>query len=136
MKNADRKVELLKKLQKELDHRTQIENEAVRLIENCEIEKAGDLLQSVDDSIVNQIKEELEKLDAESGKEETEELQECVGMVSHDAINIKIETAGLMKKSDLKELIVEAAEIKKIYPDFEVNIDVAYTFTGRWRKDE
>lgn len=68
MKKADKKAELIRKLQEELDQRTQVEEEAIRLMENCEFEKAQELLGSLDDSIVKEIERELEQLDADSGK--------------------------------------------------------------------
>lgn len=62
---ADKKTELLKKLQKELDRRTQIEEEAVRLISNGECEKACELLNTLDDNVVKDIEQELDRLDTD-----------------------------------------------------------------------
>ena len=57
MQKTDRKIELLGKLQEELDRRTQVEEEAVRLISNGECEKACELL-----------RQELDQLDADAAK--------------------------------------------------------------------
>ena len=77
MKKIDKKTELLKKLQVEQDRRTQVENEADRLICNEEYEKAAELLESLDDQIVRDIEAELDKLDQEPEEEvETEEFDE------------------------------------------------------------
>lgn len=72
MKKIDRKAELLKKLQTEIDRRTQVENEAISLISGGEHEKAKELLESLDDQIVKEIQSELDKLDQEP-EEETDE---------------------------------------------------------------
>ena len=71
MKKIDKKTELLKKLQAELDRRRQVENEAIRLISSGECEKACELLDSLDDQIVKDIDAKLDNLDQES--EETDE---------------------------------------------------------------
>lgn len=65
MKKADRKAELLKKLQKELDRRTQVEKEAVKLISNGECEKACELLNTLDDNVVKDIEQELDRLNTD-----------------------------------------------------------------------
>lgn len=63
MKKTDRKIELLGKLQEELDRRIQVEEEAVRLISNGECEKACELLNALDDSIAKSIRQELDQLE-------------------------------------------------------------------------
>ena len=68
MQKTDRKIELLGKLQEELDRRTQVEEEAVRLISNGECEKACELLSTLDDRIVKSIRQELDQLDADAAK--------------------------------------------------------------------
>jgi len=74
MKKIDKKTELLKKLQAELDRRRQVENEAIRLISSGECEKACELLDSLDDQIVKDIDAKLDNLDQES--EETDETED------------------------------------------------------------
>lgn len=39
MKNIDRKIEEIKTLQAELDYRTKVENEAIKLISECRKQK-------------------------------------------------------------------------------------------------
>lgn len=68
MKKADKKAELLKRLREELDRRTQIENEAIHLIGENRIEKAQEILDSIDDSILKEIEQELDRLDMENGE--------------------------------------------------------------------
>lgn len=47
MKKIDRKIEEIRKMQEELDHRTQVEEEAVRLISECRFEEAIALLDTI-----------------------------------------------------------------------------------------
>ena len=54
MNKIDKRLELLKKLQAEMDRRTQVEEEVYRLISNCEFVKANDLLKTLDDEIIKQ----------------------------------------------------------------------------------
>lgn len=44
--------EVIKTLQAELDRKTEIENQAIRLISECRFQEATELLHSLDDSIV------------------------------------------------------------------------------------
>ena len=74
MKKIDRKVELLKKLQTEIDRRTQVKNEVISLISGGEHEKARELLESLDDQIAKDIIAELDRLDQEP-EEETDEAE-------------------------------------------------------------
>lgn len=60
----DKRAELIKKMQEEMDRRTKIENEAIQLMCEGKFEQATDLLSSIDDSIIREISEELDKLDA------------------------------------------------------------------------
>ena len=72
MNKIDKRLELLKKLQVEMDRRTQVEEEVYRLISNCEFVKANDLLKTLDDEIIRQIERELDALDGEDTEESTE----------------------------------------------------------------
>ncbi len=47
MKKIDRKIEEIRNMQEELDHRTQVEEEAVRLISECKFEEAIALLDTI-----------------------------------------------------------------------------------------
>lgn len=40
-------LEEIKNLQNEIDHRTEVENEAIRLISECQFEKAMELLDTI-----------------------------------------------------------------------------------------
>lgn len=85
MKKIDKKTELLKKLQTELDRRMQIENEAIRLISNGECEKATELLESLDDQIVKDIETELDQEpEEETDEAETEESDESAKQFLRD----------------------------------------------------
>ena len=93
MKKADKKSELLKKLQNELDIRTQAEEEAVRLISSGECEKACDLLKALDDSLVKEIERELDalegcaacpKMDANRIETQTPVAEVCIGQIFGD----------------------------------------------------
>ncbi len=72
MNKIDKRLELLKKLQVEMDRRTQVEEEVYRLISNCEFVKANDLLKTLDDEIIRQIERELDALDGEDTEESAE----------------------------------------------------------------
>lgn len=48
MKNLDKKIEEIKALQTELDHRTSVEKEALKLIGQCRFEEAKKLLDALD----------------------------------------------------------------------------------------
>lgn len=104
MRKADKKAELLKKLQEELDKRTQAEEEAARLICECEFEQADVILKSLDDGIAKGIMKELELLDQEmeQDKDPVEEACEHVGQVIGDFLvdlmeSILIETMTVNK---------------------------------------
>lgn len=81
MKEIDKKAELIKALQTELDIRTQVEEEAVRLIESCEFEKAQEILKSLDNDIVEDIRRELDRLDADNKKPAIMKEQDAVAEV-------------------------------------------------------
>ena len=57
MKKIDRKIEGIKKMQEELDRRTQVEKEAEALICQCRFEEAIALLDTLDDALLQQEKE-------------------------------------------------------------------------------
>lgn len=57
MKKIDRKIEEIKKIQEEIDHRTQVEKEAEALICQCRFEEAIALLDTLDDALLQQEKE-------------------------------------------------------------------------------
>ena len=61
MKKIDRKIEEIRRMQEELDHRTQVEEEAVRLISEYRFEEAIALLDTLDDALLQQEKEGEEK---------------------------------------------------------------------------
>lgn len=65
MDRIDKRIDLMQKLQEEMDHRTRVEEEAIRLIGECEFEKANALLKSLDDELLRQIQEELNALEGE-----------------------------------------------------------------------
>ncbi len=62
MKKIDKKAELIKRLQAERDRRTQLENRAVTMIENNELEKAIELIHMIDDTVIRDIEKELDRL--------------------------------------------------------------------------
>lgn len=47
MKKIDRKIEEIRNMQEELDRRTQVEEEAVRLMAECRFEEAIALLDTI-----------------------------------------------------------------------------------------
>lgn len=62
-----KRIDLVKKLQKEMDRRTEIENVAVQLISEGKCEEATALLSSLDDNVVKEIVDELERAE-ETGR--------------------------------------------------------------------
>lgn len=62
MKKIDKKAELIKRLQAERDRRTQLENRAVTMIGNNELEKAIELIHTIDDTVIRDIEKELDRL--------------------------------------------------------------------------
>lgn len=54
----DKKIEVTKKLQEELERRTELETKAIRLISDGKHEKAVELLKSIDDGIIKEIMEQ------------------------------------------------------------------------------
>lgn len=62
-KKEDVMVEELRKVQEELDHRTQVEEEAVRLMAECRFDEATALLDTLDDAA---LREGLERLGGDS----------------------------------------------------------------------
>lgn len=65
MNKMDKKTKLLKKLQEELERRTLIEEEAIRLISSGEHEKACTLLETIGNETVKKIERELDALERE-----------------------------------------------------------------------
>ncbi len=65
MNKMDKKTELLKKIQAELERRTLAEEEAVRLISSGEHEKACALLEMIDNETIREIERELDALEQE-----------------------------------------------------------------------
>lgn len=64
MKTIDKRIELLKKYQEEMDHRTKIENEAIMLMEKGQFEEATELLKTLDDNIIKGLQRKLDELSA------------------------------------------------------------------------
>lgn len=58
-KKEDVMAEELRKVQEELDHRTQVEEEAVRLMAECRFDEANALLATLDDAILMECLERL-----------------------------------------------------------------------------
>ncbi len=117
MNRIDKRLELLKKLQAEMDHRTQIEEEAYRLISNCEFAKANDLLKTLDDEIIRQIERELDELDGEEAEALTEST--CAGTCEDEqlaagAVDVLIN--GLVIEPG-REDSAESAEALQNYAD-------------------
>ena len=73
---AEERAMLVKKLQEELDRRTDLEEEAIYLMEQGEFERANQLLKSIDDSIAKGIMEELDQLNGLEEEETKEEVRE------------------------------------------------------------
>lgn len=73
MNRVDKRSDLMSKLQQELERRTKVEEEAIRLIGECEFEKAMVLLNDLDNEVIRQIQEELDALKVEMPEEESDQ---------------------------------------------------------------
>lgn len=62
MSKVDKMMELVKRQQEELGHRTAVEKEAIALIRQGEYQEAKELLQSLDDSILREINNEFQSV--------------------------------------------------------------------------
>lgn len=78
MTKTEKRAMLIKKMQAEIDRRTELEEEAIELMSNGEFEKATDLLKSIDDGIVKEIEKELNALEEETVPEENKLENICV----------------------------------------------------------
>lgn len=56
-----KRIDLVRKLQKEMDRRTEIENIAIQLVSEGKCEEATAMLDSLDDNVVKGIVDELEQ---------------------------------------------------------------------------
>lgn len=65
----DRKIDLIKRMQTEMDHRAEVEEKAVQLITEGRHGEAVALLNSLDDSLIAGMQEEFEAIEAAGGKE-------------------------------------------------------------------
>lgn len=110
---AEEKAMLVKKLQEELDRRTELEEEAIYLMEQGEFERANQLLKSIDDSVAKGIMEELDQLNGLEEEETKEELQGTVNAILESGtVNLVLKGGekNTMKQPTIKELdeIVQA----------------------------
>ena len=64
----DRKIDLIKRMQAEMDHRAEVEEKAVQLITEGRHGEAVALLNSLDDSVIAGMQEEFEEIEAAGGK--------------------------------------------------------------------
>ena len=69
MQKIDRKIDLIKRMQAEMDHRAEAEEKAVQLIAEGRHGEAVALLNSLDDSVIAGMQEEFEAIEAAGGKE-------------------------------------------------------------------
>lgn len=102
MEKIDRKIELMKRYQEEIDKRDKIYAEFERLTEQREFEKACALLKTLDDKAPFKILAEIEWLDREieQDNDPVEETCERVGQVIGDFLvdlieDIRIETINV-----------------------------------------
>lgn len=97
MKKIDRKIEEIRRMQEELDHRTQVEEEAVRLIPEYRFEEAIALLDTLDDALLQQEKE------GEEMKINKQKLQIALATACMTAKEL-IEKSGLSKAATMNAI--------------------------------
>lgn len=73
MKKIDRKIVLIRQMQAEIEHRSEVEEKAVQLIGEGKYEEAVALLQSLDDYGIQRMREEFDAIEAEEAAGRTEE---------------------------------------------------------------
>ncbi|MCI8409296.1 MAG: hypothetical protein HFJ09_08525 [Lachnospiraceae bacterium] len=112
MSNSEKKAILIKKMQEELDRRTAIEEAAAILIENGKYETAIKLLNGIDDSIVKEITEEIDKLKETETVDQENEETEIV-----QAVDVLSDLEQLQKKVIYSDTFLELskADQEKIY---------------------
>lgn len=99
MNKWEKRMELVKKLQEEIDRRTRVEKAVVVYITAGRFEEANVLLESIDDDIVRKIEKELNELDAEQ-KEEALTVGADV-LVDHHLMMEKSREAGVSNQEAL-----------------------------------
>ena len=72
IQKIDRKIDLIKRMQTEMDHRAEVEEKAVQLITEGRHGEAVALLNSLDDSLIAGMQEEFEAIEAAGGGKEIE----------------------------------------------------------------
>ena len=70
MQKIDRKTDLIKRMQAEMDHRAEVEEKAVQLITEGRHGEAVALLNSLDDSLIAGMQEEFEAIEAAGGEKD------------------------------------------------------------------
>lgn len=93
MERIDRKAELIRRMQEEMDHRAMVEEKAVQLITEGRHEEAVAQLNSLDDGILGEIQMEIDALDQEpTAREKAEErrrkAQIILTVLAEDTINM------------------------------------------------
>ena len=93
MERIDRKAELIRRMQEEMDHRAMVEEKAVQLITGGRHEEAVAQLNSLDDGILAEIQMEIDALDQEpTAREKAEERMRTAKIIltvlAEDAINM------------------------------------------------
>lgn len=93
MERIDRKIELIRRMQEEMDHREEVEKQAISLICEGRSMEAMEKLDSLDDGILEEIQMEIDALDQEpTAREEAEErkrkAQIILTVLAEDAINM------------------------------------------------
>lgn len=101
--------EVVKQLQAELEHRTEVEHQAEQLIVNGEYEKAKELLQTLDDTKVR----ELKNLDNDKKEKTLEEIDNVIKRTCE----IMLQDGAYITADDLKalaELVTARAKLTDI----------------------
>ncbi len=102
-----KRIDLVKKLQKEMDRRTEIENVAVQLISEGKCEEATALLSSLDDNVVKEIVDELERA------------------VETISVEIKVKNnTEIMKDGSIRKIIEKIQQEIKEVPHVNIKIKI------------
>lgn len=87
----DRKIDLIKRMQAEMDHRAEVEEKAVQLITEGRHGEAVALLNSLDDSVIARLQEEF-KAEEESPRQRAERRRQqakvILNVLAEDVINM------------------------------------------------
>lgn len=141
MRRVDKRMELVKKLQLELDRRTEIEKEAELLICIGKYKEATELLQALDDNIIKSIAQELDEFDSKDGLAELmdfvdELLKTPAGRDAVPALKEYVYAEIVKSVAEIYKDDATAQDLRNDYPEFDFMDDEGLEEILKLAKDE